>query len=64
MEGQNKPQTKGLMRRRKGWIGFVQNYPDWVKACDEGAWDNIKWGTVKGVKDVNKDAMGKITYKF
>lgn len=64
MEGQAAPQTKGLMRRRKGWIGFVQGYSAWVKACDNGAWDNIKWGGKTGVKEVTKDVMGKTTYKF
>lgn len=64
MEGQSKPQTKALMRRRKGWIGFVQGYTDWVKACDKGAWDDIKWGNGQGTKGKEITAMGKTIYKF
>jgi hypothetical protein len=52
------------MRRRKGWIGFVHGYPDWVKACDAGAWDNIKWGNGQGTKGKEITAMGKTIYKF
>ena len=64
MEGQHKPQTKGLMRRRKGWIGFVRGYKKYIK---DSNYDCINWDSNtcrETVKEVTQDAMGKITYKF
>lgn len=62
MQGQSKPQTKGLMRRQKGWIGFVRSYNNYV---ENSSYDSMTWGkgTMKA-KEVTKDEMGKITYKF
>jgi hypothetical protein len=62
MEGQNKPQTKGLMRRSKGWIGFVRSYNNYI---ENGSYDKMTWGRgTKSPKDVSTDAMGKTIYKF
>jgi hypothetical protein len=62
MEGQNKPQTKGLMRRRKGWIGFVRSYNNYIK---NGSYDDLKWDSkLAKASSVTVDEMGKITYKF
>lgn len=53
---------KPLMRRQKGWIGFVRSYKKYIES---GNYDEIKWGegTVKP-KDVEVDHMGKKTYRF
>jgi hypothetical protein len=62
-ESRNK---KALMRRRKGWIGFVHGYSDWVKACERGVWDNVKWNKdpkKSGAKEVRKEG-NKTIYKF
>ena len=62
MEGQSKPQTKALMRRRKGWVGFVRDYKKFTDTVD---WDKIDWGTgSKAPKSVKTDAMGKKTYTY
>jgi hypothetical protein len=63
MQGQEKPQTKGLLRRRKGWIGFVRGYKKYI---EDSNYDDITWcSNGRGVaKKVTEDAMGKITYKF
>ena len=55
-------ENKALLRRQKGWKGFVQSYNNY---CDNGSYDDMKWGkgTLKP-KSVTKDEMGKITYKF
>ena len=58
----NQSNNKPLLRRQKGWYGFVHNYPNYVKNVD---WDKIEWG--KGTekpKSVEVDAMGKQTIKF
>jgi len=49
------------MRRQKGWIGFVRGYKKYI---EEGKYDDITWGTGSKAKEVTKDVMGKITYKF
>jgi hypothetical protein len=62
MEGQNKSQTKALLRRRKGWPGFVRDYKKFIDTVD---WDKIKWdGGDKLPKSVTTDAMGKKTYTY
>jgi len=50
------------MRRQKGWIGFVRSYNNYV---ENSSYDSMTWGkgTMKA-KEVTKDEMGKITYKF
>ena len=54
-------ENKALMRRRKGWIGFVHGYADYVKNVD---WDSIKWDKKTKAKSVEKDAMGKEIQKW
>ena len=56
-----KKETKALMRRRKGWIGFVHGYADYVKNVD---WDSIEWDKKTKAKSVEKDAMGKEIQKW
>lgn len=59
--------SKGpILRRQKGWYGFVHGYSKWIKACEEeGRWDNIEWngGTIKA-KSREKDVMGKEIIKY
>jgi hypothetical protein len=39
MAKENKP----TMRNRKGWKGYVWNYPDWQRKVVEGSlWDDIR----------------------
>jgi hypothetical protein len=62
----NQSSKDPVLRRQKGWYGFVHGYSKWIKACEEeGRWDNINWGggTCKP-KSVEKDAMGKQIIKF
>ena len=62
MKGENKQGNKALMRRQKGWIGFVRSYKTYI---NDGSYDEVKWGKgTKSPKDVTVDVMGKITYKF
>ena len=57
----NKPQ-KALMRRQKGWIGFVRSYKNYI---ENGGYDDVRWGKgTKDPKEVTTDAMGKTIYKF
>lgn len=59
MAKENRP----LMRRQKGWIGYVRSYKKYV---EEGNYDKMDWttgGTTKP-KSVEKDVMGKIIQKW
>jgi hypothetical protein len=59
MAKENRP----LMRRQKGWIGFVRSYKKYV---EEGSYDDMDWntgGTTKP-KSVERDKMGKIIQKW
>ena len=49
--------NKPLMRRQKGWIGFVRNYKKYINS---GGYEKVKWGagTLKP-KEVVKTPMGK-----
>ena len=52
--------------KRKGWKGFVWGYKDWVKACDAGVWDNVKWNDdpeKSGAKKVETNGIVTV-YKF
>lgn len=61
----NQSSKAPVLRRQKGWYGFVHGYNKWLKACEEeGRWDNIEWDGKSNAKEVTKDEMGKITYKF
>lgn len=54
---------KPLMRRRKGWPGFVHGYNDWLKSK---GYENVKWNKdpqQSGAKSVKKE-NGKIIYTF
>jgi hypothetical protein len=62
MEGQSKPQAKPLLRRQKGWKGFVQSYNNYI---ENGSYDDVKWGCgTKLPKSINKTPMGKVIIKF
>ena len=57
MAKENRP----LMRRQKGWIGYVRSYKKYV---DEGHYDDVTWG--KRTKEPEyeiRDKMGKIIQK-
>jgi hypothetical protein len=54
--------NKPLMRRQKGWIGFVRSYKKYV---EEGNYDNINWGEgTSKPKSEERDVMGKIIQKW
>ena len=58
MAKENKP----LLRRQKGWPGFVHGYKKFIETVD---WDSIKWGErTKNPKSEEKDSMGKIIQKW
>jgi hypothetical protein len=55
----------GGLRRMKGWIGYVWNYPDWQeKVVLGGLWDNMDWTNGEKPKEEIKDKMGKIIQKW
>lgn len=51
-----------VLRRQKGWKGFVRSYNNYIK---NGSYDNVKWGkgTIKP-KERTKDIMGKEIIKY
>ena len=51
-----------LMRRQKGWIGFVRSYKKYINS---GGYENVEWGegSLKP-KSVSKDVMGKEIQKW
>lgn len=54
------------LSRRKGWKGFVWGYKDWVKACEEGRWDEVDWNEdpkKSGAKEVETNGMTTV-YRF
>ena len=56
---------KPLMRRQKGWPGFVHNYKNMIKIFDE-VWEDIDWNKdpeKSGAKEVEKTDF-KTIYKF
>jgi len=45
-----------LLRRQKGWFGFVHSYNNYIK---NGYYDQVKWGEgTKKPKKRTKDHMG------
>lgn len=54
-------ETKALMRRRKGWIGFVHDYNKWL-ASD--GYENVEWDKKSRAKSITKDVMGKEIQKW
>ena len=52
---------KPILRRQKGWKGFVQSYNKYV---DEGSYDDIDWTKKAKPKSETKDIMGKTIIKF
>ena len=62
-----KRNQRPLLRRRKGWKGFVHGYNQWLKATeDEGRWDAVNWGKdgeKSGAKEIIREG-NKITYKY
>ena len=58
MAKENRP----LLRRQKGWKGFVQSYNNYV---DNGSYDDMNWGKgTKPPKSVTYDKMGKEIQKW
>ena len=58
MAKENRP----LLRRQKGWFGFVHSYNNYI---ENGSYDSVKWGKgTKKPKEVTKDKMGKVIYKW
>lgn len=60
-----KRSQRPLMRRQKGWKGFVLGYKDRIKVFDE-VWDDIDWNKdpeQSGAKSVESDGA-KTIYKF
>ena len=55
--------NKPLMRRQKGWIGFVRAYKNYI---ENGSYDDMDWksGGTKKPKSVTKDVMGKEIQKW
>ena len=56
-----KKETKALMRRRKGWIGFVRAYPEWVKSHN---FEDLVWDEKSKCKSTTTDVMGKEIQKW
>ena len=54
-------ENKAQLRRRKGWIGFVHGYADYVKNVD---WDSIKWDKKTKAKEETRDSMGRLIQKW
>jgi hypothetical protein len=55
-------ENRALMRRTKGWTGFVRSYSNYIK---NGAYDDMAWGTgTKKAKSITKDIMGKEVQKW
>ena len=57
MAKENRP----MMRRTKGWIGYVRSFNEY---CDNGNYDDIDWSDKPETKSVVTDHMGKKIYKF
>ena len=58
MAKENKP----LLRRQKGWPGFVRSYKNYI---ENGFYDEVKWGKrTKEPKEETKDVMGKIIQRW
>ena len=58
MAKENRP----LMRRQKGWIGYVRSYKKYI---EEGSYDNVTWGKrTKEPESEIRDKMGKIIQKW
>jgi len=61
MAKENRP----TLRNRKGWKGFVWNYPDWQRKVVEGKlWDQMDWTNGKQPKEETRDKMGKLIQKW
>lgn len=51
------------LRKRKGWIGFVHGYNDFLEKAD---WEAIDWGKdgdKSGAKSIERDG-NKIVYRY
>jgi hypothetical protein len=57
MAKENKP----LMRRQKGWIGFVRHYKNYI---ENGSYDDMDWSNGAKPKEETRDKMGKIIQKW
>ena len=58
MAKENKP----MMRRTKGWKGFVRSYNNYI---ENGAYDDMEWSKkTMEPKEVTRDKMGKIIMKW
>jgi len=55
-------ENKALMRRTKGWKGYVRSYNNYI---ENGSYDVMDWGTgTQKPKSVTKDKMGKEIQKW
>jgi hypothetical protein len=55
-------ENKALLRRNKGWKGFVHSYKNYI---ENGSYDDMKWG--KGTKEpvsIETTKMGKVIIKW
>lgn len=58
MAKENKP----LLRRMKGWTGFVRSYNNYI---ENGSYDTMEWGKgTKKPKTIETDKMGKVIMKW
>jgi hypothetical protein len=59
-----KNSQKAVLRKQKGWIGFVHGYKERSKIFDK-IWHTIKWGKPEesGAKEIVKEGT-KTIYKF
>jgi hypothetical protein len=50
-------ENRALMRRTKGWKGFVRSYNNYIT---NGSYDKVTWGNgSKKAKSIVKNVMGK-----
>jgi hypothetical protein len=57
MAKENRP----LLRRQKGWPGFVHGYKKFIETVD---WESIDWTNGEKPKEESRDKMGKIIQKW
>lgn len=60
-------QRKAILRKQKGWKGFVHGYPVRRRIFDK-IWPKIKWGKdgeESGAKEIERDeGTGKTIYRY
>lgn len=67
IQAPQKRSQRALLRRQKGWKGFVHGYPKRRRIFDK-IWHTIRWGKDgedSGAKEIERDpARGKTIYKY